>query len=396
MQLLQMKDVDLTNKRVLIREDFNTPIEDNKITSDNRIRMALPTIKAALEQNAAVILMSHLGRPKQGELDKCYSLSLAAERLSELLEQPVRLEPDWQAGIEIQPGDVVLCENVRLDPGETKNDEALAKTMAALCDIFVMDAFASAHRAHASTHGVIRFAPVACAGPLFLKELTVLKQVFEKAKRPVLAIVGGAKISTKFAVLKSLSEKVDKLIVGGGIANTFIAAKGFSVGKSLYEKELLVETKELIDHAQSTGCDIPMLKDAVVAKQCKADTLTDVVSIEKIADDDMILDIGPKTSQYYQTLIQQAATIIWSGPVGVFELSPFSQGTHDIAKCIANHDAFSVAGGGDTIAALDKFNCSDKMSYISTGGSAFLEFIEGKTLPSIAVLQQRANINVEN
>lgn len=386
--LKTLKDLDLNNKRVMIREDFNVPIENGKITNDRRIQAALPTIQYALQRNAKVILLSHLDRPEEGKYDPNLSLQLVAERLSKLLNKPVKFLKNWLDGIEINAGEIVLCENVRFNVGEKKNSPELAKKMAALCDIFVMDAFGTAHRAEASTTGVAEYAPIACAGPLLISELEALNKALKDPKKPLLAIVGGSKVSTKLQVLENLIHKVDQLIVGGGIANTFIAANGFNVGKSLYEPDLIPKAKELMQIAQQRGATIPIAKDVVVAKEFSKDAKAEIKLVNDIAADDMILDIGPNSIMELKMIIPAAKTIIWNGPVGVFEFEQFAKGTEAIAKTIANSDAFSLAGGGDTIAAIDKFNIADKISYISTGGGAFLEFIEGKKLPAIDVLQR--------
>lgn len=384
------QNLDLTNKVVLIREDLNVPLDDSgKITSDNRIQAALPTIKQALDQQAAVIIMSHLGRPTEGCYEEKYSLAPVAKRLSELLEQPVELIKDWQHNFQIAPGQVFLLENVRFNKGEQADDEELAKKYASMCEVFVMDAFATAHRAQASTHGVAKFAPIACAGPLLAKEIESLNKALANPEKPLLAIVGGSKVSSKLSVLQNLIDKVDQLIVGGGIANTFIAAAGHSVGKSLYEPDLVDAAKQLIQQAQKRGSDIPIPVDVVVATEFSAQAEAKIKPVTDVADDEMILDIGPETADRYAKLINQAKTIVWNGPVGVFEMAPFEQGTKLMAQAIAQSNAFSVAGGGDTIAAIEKYGISDKISYISTGGGAFLELLEGKQLPAITALQQK-------
>ncbi len=389
MPIKKMVDLDLGGKRVLIRQDLNVPIKDGKVTSDIRIQASVPTIKIALEAGASVMVMSHLGRPVEGEYNEEFSLKPVAERLSELLGQPVRLEKDWLDGIEIKPGEVVLCENVRFNKGEKKNDPELGKKMAALCDIFVMDAFGTAHRAQASTHAVAQFAPVACAGPLLANELDALGKALETPDRPLVAIVGGSKVSTKLTVLKSLSEKVDQLIVGGGIANTFIAAEGYPVGKSLYEADLVEEAKRLIADAKKNGSDIPIPIDVVCAKEFSESAEATIKQVADVADDDLILDIGPETAKQYAEIVKKAGTIVWNGPVGVFEIDQFGEGTKTLALAIAESPAFSIAGGGDTLAAIDKYQIKDKISYTSTGGGAFLEFLEGKELPAVAILEQR-------
>lgn len=384
-----LNDIDLSNKRVLIREDLNVPLDDQgKITSETRLLAALPTIKKVLEEDAAVILMSHLGRPTEGEFDQKYSLQPVAEKLSELLQQPVALARDWQQGLTVAPGDVVLLENVRFNVGEKQDADNLAKQYAQLCDVFVMDAFATAHRAQASTHGVVKFAPLACAGPLLEKEINALQHAIKAPARPFSAVVGGSKVSSKLTVLKNLVDKVDQLIVGGGIANTFIAAAGYSVGKSLYEADLVTEASELMATAKAAGAEIPVPVDVVVATEFSATAVATVKAVDEVTDDEMILDIGPQTADLYAKLLKASKTIVWNGPVGVFELAPFEQGTKALAKAIANSSAFTVAGGGDTLSAIEKYHVSDKISYISTGGGAFLELLEGKTLPALAILQK--------
>ncbi|MBF6649219.1 phosphoglycerate kinase [Methylobacter sp. BlB1] len=390
MSIKRMVDLDLSGKRVLIREDLNVPVKNGKVTSDIRIRASLPTIQKALEGGAAVILLSHLGRPVEGQYSEEASLKPVAEHLSELLDQPVRLEKDWLGGIDIKPGEVVLCENVRFNAGEGKDSDELGKKMAALCDIFVMDAFGTAHRAQASTHSVAKYAPVACAGPLLASELDALGKALETPVKPLVAIVGGSKVSTKLTVLKSLSEKVDQLIVGGGIANTFIAAAGFPVGKSLYEEDLIDEAKQLIEMAKRSGSDIPVPTDVVCAKEFSETAVASVKKVEDVEADDMIMDIGPETAKHYAQLLKSAGTIVWNGPVGVFEFDQFGNGTKSLATAIAESSAFSIAGGGDTLAAIDKYGINDQVSYTSTGGGAFLEFLEGKELPAVSILKSRA------
>jgi phosphoglycerate kinase len=390
MAIKRMADLDLSGKRVLIRQDLNVPIKDGKVASDLRIKASIPTIELALEKGAAVMVMSHLGRPKEGEFSEEFSLKPVAERLSELLGKPVRLERDWLDGIEIEPGEVVLCENVRFNVGEKKNDPELGKKMAALCDVFVMDAFGTAHRAQASTHSVAQFAPVACAGPLLSAELDALGKALENPTKPLIAIVGGSKVSTKLTVLESLSQKVDQLIVGGGIANTFIAAAGHPVGKSLYEEDLIDEAKRLMEQAKVNNADIPVPVDVVCAKEFSESAEATIKNVADVDDDDMILDIGPETAKQYSEIIHNAGTIVWNGPVGVFEIDQFGEGTKAVALAIAESPAFSIAGGGDTLAAIDKYKISDRISYTSTGGGAFLEFLEGKKLPAVAILEERA------
>jgi phosphoglycerate kinase len=390
MKVLRLTDTDLRNKRVLIREDLNVPVQSGMVTSDARIRAALPTIRYVLDQNAKVFILSHLGRPEEGKYDESLSLAPVAVRLSELLGKPVQLRKDWLEGVDCQPGSAVLCENVRFNKGEKKDDEKLARKMADLCDVFVMDAFGTAHRAEASTHGVARFAKVACAGPLLVGELEALETALHKPARPLVAIVGGSKVSTKLTVLESLLEKVDKLIVGGGIANTFLAATGVGVGKSLHEAEMLDVALRLMAKAKARGTEIPLPTDVVVAKEFAATAHADVRTVHDVRGDEMILDIGPDTSDRFSELVQSAGTIIWNGPLGVFEFEQFGEGTRAISLAIARSKAFSLAGGGDTLAAIEKYNIEDGISYISTGGGAFLEFVEGKTLPAVAVLEERA------
>jgi phosphoglycerate kinase len=388
--ILRMNDLDLAGRRVLIREDLNVPVKDGAITSDARIRASLPTIRLALDKGARVMLMSHLGRPKEGEFDPALSLEPVAVRLGELLGRRVPLLRDWLDGVEVAPGEVVLLENVRFNKGEKKDDEALARRMAALCDVYVMDAFGTAHRAEASTHGVGRFAPIACAGPLLAGELVALQTALEKPARPLVAIVAGSKVSTKLTVLESLLVKVDQLIVGGGIANTFLAAAGLPVGRSLHEPEMLDMARRLQAQSLERGVEIPLPTDVVVAKEFSATAEADVKDVREVAADDMILDIGPDTADRLSAIVESAGTVIWNGPVGVFEFSQFGEGTRVLARAIARSAAFSLAGGGDTLAAIEKYGVEEGMSYISTGGGAFLEFVEGKTLPAVAMLEQRA------
>jgi phosphoglycerate kinase len=387
MAVISMGEVDLAGKRVLIREDLNVPVADGRVTSDVRIRAALPTIRQALDAGAAVMLMSHLGRPTEGAPEDKYSLAPVAARLSALLETAVPLMTDWIDGVDVEPGQVVLLENVRFLAGEKACDDALARKMAALCDVFVMDAFGTAHRAQASTYGVAEHAPVACAGPLLAGELDALAKALDNPARPMVAIVGGSKVSTKLTVLEALAGVVDQLIVGGGIANTFIAAAGHNVGKSLHEPEMLDTASAL---AASDKADIPVPVDVVVGDAFSADAPATVRDVSAVSDDELILDIGPVTASHFAALLESAGTIIWNGPVGVFEFDQFGEGTKTLAEAIANSKAFSVAGGGDTLAAIDKYGVANRISYISTGGGAFLEFVEGKTLPAVAVLEARA------
>jgi phosphoglycerate kinase len=390
MSVLKMNDIDLSGKRVLIRQDLNVPVKDGKVTSDKRILASIPTIKSALDAGAKVMVMSHLGRPTEGEYDPQFSLAPVAERISELLGQKVQLIKDWLNGVELADGEIAVFENVRFNKGEKKNDDELSKKMAALCDVYVMDAFGTAHRAQASTHGVAKYAPVACAGPLLTGELEALGKALDKPARPMLAIVGGSKVSTKLPVLDSLSKIVDQLIVGGGIANTFIAAAGNKVGKSLYEKDLIDEAKRLKQNAMDRGGDIPVPTDIVCGKEFSETTPASLKNVDSVEDDDMIFDVGPETSGKFADMLKKAGTIIWNGPVGVFEFDQFGEGTKALAMAIAESPAFSIAGGGDTLAAIDKYGITDKVSYISTGGGAFLEFLEGKKLPAVAILEERA------
>ena len=388
MTILRMVDLDLAGKRVLIREDLNVPVKNGKVASDIRIQASLPTIQHALNAGAAVMLMSHIGRPVEGEYNPEYSLQPVADHLATLLNKPVRLEKDWLEGITISAGEVVLCENVRFNIGEGKDSDELGKKMAALCDIFVMDAFGTAHRAQASTHAIAKFAPISCAGPLLTDELDALGRALGSPEQPVIAIVGGSKVSSKLIVLQALSQKVNQLIVGGGIANTFIAAAGFSVGKSLYEPDLIDEAKQLIANAKAAGSDIPIPTDVVCAKEFSDTAEATVKEVADIEADDLILDIGPETAAHYASILKSAKTIVWNGPVGVFEIDQFAHGTQTLAYAIAGSDAFSIAGGGDTLAAIDKYGINDQISYTSTGGGAFLEFLEGKTLPAVAILDR--------
>lgn len=386
MSVLKMMDLDLKGKRVLIREDLNVPVKDGKVTSDARIRASLPTIKHAMEAGAKVMLMSHLGRPTEGEYDEAFSLAPVASHMSDLLGKDIPVLKDWQDTDGLNDGDVVLFENVRFNVGEKKDDEALSKAYAKLCDIYVMDAFGTAHRAQASTHGVGKFAPVACAGPLLAAELDALGKALKEPKRPLVAIVGGSKVSTKLTVLESLSDIVDQLIVGGGIANTFLAADGKAVGKSLCEEDLIPKAKAL-----SEKTHIPLPTDVVVGSEFSESAVATTKNSDEVDEGDMIFDIGPATSESLAEILKSAGTIIWNGPVGVFEFDQFGAGTKALSLAIADSDAFSIAGGGDTLAAVDKYEIADKVSYISTGGGAFLEFVEGKTLPAVAMLTERAS-----
>ena len=385
MRFKRMSDLDLRGKRVFIRADLNVPQGDSgEITDDTRIRASVPAIRAALDQGAAVMVTSHLGRPKEGELKPEDSLAQVGKRLSELLDRAVPLVKDWVNGVAVQPGEVVLLENCRVNKGEKKDDEALARRIAALCDVYVNDAFGTAHRAEATTHGVAKFAPVACAGPLMAAELDALGKALAQPARPVVAIVAGSKISTKLTILAALAKKVDQLVVGGGIANTFLLAAGMPVGKSLAEKDLIGEAKRIMEMTK-----VPLPVDVVVAKSVEAQRGT-IKAANEVGADEMILDIGPKTAQAYARSIQSAGTIVWNGPVGVFEQEPFAKGTEAIARAIAASKAYSIAGGGDTVAAINKFGVAERLSYISTAGGAFLEFLEGKSLPAVEVLEARA------
>ena len=390
MSILRMTDLDLAGKRVLIRQDLNVPVADGKVSSDQRISASIPTIKLALEKGAAVMVTSHLGRPKEGAWSETDSLAPVAQRLGELLGFEVPLLRDYLDGVDARPGQLVLLENCRMNVGEGKDDEALSKKYAALCDVFVMDAFGTAHRAQASTHGVIRFAKVAAGGPLLMAELDALAKALDNPARPLLAIVAGSKVSTKLELLSSLVSKVDQLIVGGGIANTFIAAMGHGVGKSLVEMDLIETANAIMADARARGADIPLPTDVVVAPAFAADAPATVKRIDEVGADDMILDIGPRTAQAYAELIAKAGTVVWNGPVGVFEFDAFGRGTEAVARAIAASPAFSIAGGGDTLAAVDKYGIEADVSYISTGGGAFLEFLEGKELPAVAALKARA------
>lgn len=385
MSVIKMTDLDLAGKRVFIRADLNVPVKDGKVTSDARIRASLPTIELALKQGAKVMVTSHLGRPTEGECNEEFSLLPVVNYLKDKLSSPVRLVKDYLDGVEVAEGELVVLENVRFNKGEKKDDEALSKKYAALCDVFVMDAFGTAHRAQASTHGIGKFADVACAGPLLAEELDALGKALKEPARPMVAIVGGSKVSTKLTVLDSLSKIADQLIVGGGIANTFVAAQGHNVGKSLYEADLVDEAKRLL-----TTCDIPVPTDVRVATEFSETASATLKSVNDIKDEEQILDLGDVSAQKLADILKNAKTILWNGPVGVFEFPNFRKGTEIVANAIADSDAFSIAGGGDTLAAIDLFGISDKISYISTGGGAFLEFVEGKVLPAVAMLEERA------
>ncbi|MGC6481377.1 MAG: phosphoglycerate kinase [Porticoccaceae bacterium] len=386
MTIKLMTDLDLSHKRVLIREDLNVPVNNGVVTSDARINAALPTIKQALSQGAKVILMSHLGRPTEGQFEDQFSLQPVADTLSKKLGTPVQLVADWSNGIDVPEGQVALLENVRFNLGEKDNDDALSQAYAKLCDIFVMDAFGTAHRAQASTHGVAKFAPIACAGPLLANELNALETALATPAQPLGAIVGGSKVSTKLMVLETLADKVDQLIVGGGIANTFLAAAGYPVGKSLYEPDLIPAAKALMSKV-----NIPLPTDVVVGKEFSETAAARIVSVDAVESDDMIFDIGPESSSQLAEIIKTLGTIIWNGPVGVFEFDQFAEGTKSLSLAIAESDGFSIAGGGDTLAAVDKYEIADQVSYISTGGGAFLEYVEGKELPAVALLKTRAS-----
>ncbi len=390
MTILRMQDLDLAKKRVLVRVDLNVPLKDGRISDDTRIRASLPGIRHALEAGARLMLMSHLGRPTEGVFDEANSLAPVAQRLSELLGQPVPLIRNWlDQTCDVAPGQAVLFENVRFNAGEKKDDETLSKKMAALCDVFVMDAFGTAHRAEASTHGVARFAPIACAGPLLATELDALGRALKEPARPLVAIVAGSKVSTKLTVLSTLSQKVDQLIVGGGIANTFLLAEGHKIGKSLAEPDLVPEARKIIDAARASGGDVPIPVDVVTAKKFAEDAEATLKNIADVADDDMIFDIGPQSAAHLAEILKNAGTIVWNGPVGVFEFDQFGGGTEALARAIAESPAFSIAGGGDTLAAVSKYGIADQVSYISTGGGAFLEFLEGRELPAVKILESR-------
>jgi len=392
MPVIKMTDLDLAGKRVLMREDLNVPLKNGQVGDDTRIRAALPTIQCAVKAGAKVMVMSHLGRPDEGVHSEENSVQPVAVHLSKLLGQPVRVVKDYLNGVAVAvaAGEVVMFENVRFNKGEKKNSDDLAKQYAALCDVFVMDAFGTAHRAEASTHGVAKFAPVACAGPLLAAELEALASALENPKRPLVAIVGGSKVSTKLTVLESLSKVVDQLIVGGGIANTFIAAAGNKVGKSLCENDLIPQARKLTEQARARGGDIPVPTDVVCGKEFSESARAELKKVSEVTADDMIFDVGPETSKAFARILKNAGTIVWNGPVGVFEFDQFGEGTKALAQAIADSPAFSIAGGGDTLAAVAKYGIADKISYISTGGGAFLEFLEGKELPAVAILKERA------
>ena len=390
MSVIKMTELDLAGKRVLMREDLNVPLKNGQVADDTRIRASLPTIQRAVKAGAKVMVMSHLGRPEEGVFSEEDSVRPVAERMAALLGQPVRVVKDYLNGVDLAAGEVVMFENVRFNKGEKKNADELAKQYAALCDVFVMDAFGTAHRAQASTHGVAKFAPVACAGPLLAGELDALASALENPKRPLVAIVGGSKVSTKLTVLESLSKVVDQLIVGGGIANTFIAASGNKVGKSLCEDDLIPQAQKLTEQARARGGDIPVPVDVVCGKEFSETARAELKRVSEVDDDDMIFDVGPETSKQFAQILKSAGTIVWNGPVGVFEFDQFGEGTKALAQAIAESPAFSIAGGGDTLAAVAKYGIADKVSYISTGGGAFLEFLEGKELPAVAVLKERA------
>lgn len=389
MSILRITDLDLAGKRVLVRQDLNVPVADGRVTSDQRLTASLPTLRALLDAGAAVMVMSHLGRPSEGAWSEADSLAPVAARLSELLGRDVPLLRDYLDGVEVAPGQLVLLENCRMNVGEKADDETLSKRYAALCDVFVMDAFGTAHRAQASTHGVIRHAAQAAGGPLLMAELDALGKALQEPARPLLAIVAGSKVSTKLELLASLVGKVDQLIVGGGIANTFIVAEGHAVGSSLHEADLIDTARKIMADARARGADIPVPTDVVVAPAFAADALATVKPVDAIGDGEMVLDIGPETAERYAKMIADAGTVVWNGPVGVFEFDAFGKGTETLARAIAASDAFSIAGGGDTLAAVDKYGIAAGVSYISTGGGAFLEFLEGKTLPAVAALEQR-------
>lgn len=391
MNLIKMSDIDLRNKRVLIREDLNVPIKDGIITSDQRLQAALPTLQSALESGAAVIVLSHLGRPEEGKVDRRFSLQPIADYLTKHLPYPVHFVSNYLDGVDVKPGELVVCENVRFNQGEKSNSDALAKRLASLCDIFVMDAFGTSHRAHASTCGVAKYAPIAAAGPILIRELDALQRVFKNPEKPIIAIVGGAKVSSKLSLLKQMVGMVNVLIPGGGIANTFLKAQGHEIGVSLYEDDLLDEARAILELAAKSGCQIPLPSDVVVGKAFNDTCPAFNKSLSNVAKDDMIMDIGPDTVTRYIDMLDEAKTIIWNGPVGVFEFPQFSYGTRALAIAVADSDAFTIAGGGDTLAAIDQYDLTDQISYISTGGGAFLQYLEGKPLPAVAILEERAN-----
>ena len=388
--LLKIYELDLTDKRVLIREDYNVPIKDGQVEDDTRIRASLPTLNQCLEAGAKLIIVSHLGRPKEGEYDERFSLAPVAKCLSELLGKEVPLIKSWINGVEFGNQEIVLCENVRFEKGEKANDDELARRMASLCNIYINDAFATAHRAQASTHGVAKYAPVACAGPLLIAELKALSGILREPKKPLIAIVGGSKVSTKLTVLESLLKKVNQLIVGGGIANTFLAAAGYNIGNSLHEPDLVGEASSLMAQAKKRGSEIPLPTDVVCAKEYSENAAATVKKMDQISDDDLIMDIGPETAAYFSELVKKAKTIVWNGPLGVFEFEQFGNGTRILADAIANSNAYSIAGGGDTLSAIARYKLDKNISYISTGGGAFLEFLEGKKLPAVQILEESA------
>ena len=390
MAMMKMEELQLTGKRVLIREDFNVPIKNGRVTDDTRIVAALPTIRQALVAQARVILVSHLGRPVEGQYDEAFSLAPVAVRLSELLGRRVPLIKDWTQGVTVGKGELVLCENVRFEVGEKNNNHELARKMAALCDIYVNDAFATAHRAEASTHCIAKYAPKVCAGPLLVAEIEALGRALREPARPLVAIVGGAKVSTKLQVLEALTQKVDQLIVGGGILNTFLKAEGYPIGRSLYEEDWVEFARGLLASTRDRGTDIPLASDVVCANECSEQAKATTKAVGEVSADDMILDIGPQTAAHFAELLDRAATIVWNGPLGVFEFDPFGSGTRMIAEAIAQSQAFSIAGGGDTLAAIARYGITDRISYVSTGGGAFLEYLEGKDLPAVAILEERA------
>ena len=389
MAIIKMTDLDLSGKRVLIRVDFNVPIKNGVITSDKRLKASAPTLKLAADAGAKVIVMSHLGQPDEGVFNEEFSLKPIADWLSKYFGKTIRLEKNWIDGINVEPGEIVLCENVRFNKGEKKDNEDLAKKMAALCDVFVMDAFATAHRAQASTHGVGKFAPVSCAGPLLMAELDALGKALEKPEHPLVAIVGGSKVSTKSQLLENLLGKVDQLLVGGGIANTFMLASGLPIGKSLCEQDFVAKAKELLELAKKHGSEIPIPTDVVVAKEMTETAVATIKNATEVAADDLILDIGPQTRKRLAEIINKAKTIVWNGPVGVFEIAQFSEGTKAVALAVAGSSAFTIAGGGDTVAAIEKYGIENKLSYISTAGGAFLEYLQGDKLPAVKMLEER-------